>query len=82
MKKKEESVARRGDKLLTDRDGSKSFDGRTIEYVFNAPHLKDNKPRGVNTAIKTQAALKKENFNKKNPDDDNGGVAVEPMPKK
>ena len=34
---------------------------------------------GKNAAIKTQAALKKENFNKKNPDDDNGGVAVEPV---
>ena len=49
LKQKEESVARRGDKLLTDWDGSKSFDGRTTEYVFNAPHLQDNKPRGVNT---------------------------------
>ncbi len=34
---------------------------------------------GKNAAEKTQAALKKENFNKKNPDNDNGGVPVEPV---
>ncbi len=34
---------------------------------------------GKNAAENTQAALKKENFNKKNPDNDNGGVPVEPV---
>ena len=34
---------------------------------------------GKNAVEKTQAALKKEGFNKKNPDDDNGGVPVEPV---
>ena len=43
LKGKTESKERRGDKLTTDRDGAKSFDGRTIEYAFNAPHLQETK---------------------------------------
>ena len=58
LKGKTESLERRGDKLTTDRDGAKSFDGRTIEYAFNAPHLQEtNTPTPKQTApvVETKA---------------------------